>query len=167
MLKHVFYFFASSFMFFGNIPIILADGKCEFFAKASVGVLEFTGKGCTVKGVPTIRGGKVSGEFVVDMTKLDSGIDLRTEHMRDKFLEVGKFPKATLKLISMLESGGKFEGSLNLHGVDKAISGTAEKTPSGYDFKFDVKTTDFGLIKAGYKGIEIGENISISGSIAR
>lgn len=165
MLNHVFCVYASAFIFLGNVPIVLADGKCEFFAKASVGVLEFTGKGCTVKGSPKIKDGKVSGEFIVDMTKLDSGIDLRTEHMRDKFLEVGKFPKATLKLNNMLASGGKFDGMLTLHGKEKAISGTAEQVTGGYSFKFDVKTSDYGLEKAGYKGIEIGENISISGTI--
>lgn len=167
MLKHVFSLYATLFLYFANIPIILAGGKCEFFAKASVGILEFTGTGCVIEGTPKIEAGKVSGEFTVDLTKLDSGLELRTEHMRDKYLEVKKFPKAILKLDHMPEAGGAFAGKLTLHGVEKQIKGTADKTSFGYAFKFDVKTTDFGIEKAGYKGIEIGENISISGSIAR
>lgn len=167
MFKHVLYFCASSFMFFANVPIILAGGKCEFFAKASVGVLEFTGTGCTIEGKPKIEGGKVSGTFTVDMTKLDSGIELRTDHMRNKFLEVSKFPVSTLELIAFAETGGTFTAELTMHGIKKPITGTADKTSTGYAFKFDVKTSDFGIVKAGYKGIEIGENILVSGSITR
>ncbi len=163
MLKHALFVFA---MFLVN-QTALAAGKCEFFAKASVGVLEFTGTGCSVEGKPKIEAGKVSGEFTVDLTKLDSGLKLRTEHMLEKYLEVSKFPKAVLKLDPMAEAGGPFAGKLNFHGVEKAIAGTAEKTGSGYLFKFDVKTSEFGMMKAGYKGIEIGEVISVTGSIDR
>lgn len=142
---------------------LLGAGKCEFFAKADVGILEFTGTGCVITGTPKAEGGKISGEFSVDMTKLDAGI--RNEHMHDKYLETKKFPKATLKLDPMPEAGGEFTGKLTLHGVEKPIKGKADKSGSGYSFKFDVKTSDFGIQKAGYKGIEIGENITISGSI--
>lgn len=35
--------------------------------------------------------------FVVDLNSIDTGIDLRNEHMRDNFLETGKYPKAVYK----------------------------------------------------------------------
>lgn len=143
----------------------IGAGKCKFFAKADVGILEFTGTGCVISGTPKVDGGKVSGEFIVDTTKLDAGI--RNEHMHDKYLETKKFPTATLKLDPMPEAGGEFTGKLTLHGVEKPIHGRAEKSESGWSFKFDVKTSDFGIQKAGYKGIEIGESISISGTIDR
>lgn len=152
-------------MFFLIAGDALSAGKCEFFAKADVGILEFTGTGCVITGTPKVDAGKVSGEFSVDMTKLDAGI--RNEHMHDKYLETKKFPKATLKLDPMPEAGGEFTGKLTLHGVEKPIKGKAEKTGSGWSFKFDVKTSEYGIQKAGYKGIEIGENISISGSVDR
>jgi polyisoprenoid-binding protein YceI len=162
MFKQFIGLFAIVFFIAANA---LGAGKCEFFAKADVGILEFTGTGCVITGTPKLDGGKVSGEFSVDMTKLDAGI--RNEHMHDKSLETKKFPKATLKLDAMPEAGGEFSGKLTLHGIEKPIKGKAEKTASGWSFKFDIKTSDFGIKKAGYKGIEIGENISISGSIDR
>lgn len=162
MFKHVLQFFSILFFVF---PDAYGAGKCEFFAKADVGILEFTGTGCVITGTPKVEGGKVSGEFAVDLTKLDAGI--RNEHMHDKYLETKKFPKATLKLDPMPEAGGDFTGKLTLHGVEKPIKGTATKAASGWSFKFDVKTSDFGIQKAGYKGIEIGENIAVSGSIDR
>lgn len=152
-------------MFFFLAPLAIASGKCEFFAKADVGILEFTGTGCVITGTPKVEAGKVAGEFSVDMTKLDAGI--RNEHMHDKYLETKKFPTATLKLDPMPEAGGEFTGKLTLHGVEKPIKGKAEKSGAGWSFKFDVKTSDYGIQKAGYKGIEIGENISVSGSIGR
>lgn len=161
MLKHIFAGFSIAVLI--GSQSLLAASKCEFFAKASIGVLEFTGTGCTIDGKPKIEGGKVSGEFSVDLTKLDAGV--RTEHMHDKYLETKKFPKAILKLDPMPESGGPFTGKLSLHGIEKSVSGTAEKTASGFSFKFEVSTPDFGITEASYKGITIAKTVAISGSI--
>lgn len=78
-------------MFFLVATHAMAAGKCEFFAKADVGILEFTGTGCVISGTPKVDAGKVSGEFSVDMTKLDAG--LRNEHMHDKYLETKNSPR--------------------------------------------------------------------------
>ena len=161
MLKHIFMAVVIA-VFLGSSPA-MAAGKCEFYAKASIGVLEFTGTGCTIEGKPKIEAGKVSGEFTVDLSKLDAGV--RTDHMRDKYLEVGKYPKAALKLDPMPEAGGAFTGKLTLHGVEKAISGKADKTSTGYAFKFDVNSPDFGIAEASYKGITIAKTIAVSGTI--
>lgn len=162
MLKHVLILFS---MLFFHPDMLFAGGKCEIDAKASVGILEFTGKGCTISGTPKVEGGKVSGEFSVDLSKIDTGMDLRNEHMRDNYLEVKKFPKATLKLDPMPEAGGSWAGTMELHGVKKPIAGTATKTATGYDFKFQLNTEAFGIKQAEYKGIVIAKEIGISGSI--
>lgn len=161
MFKHVFRPFTIALLM-GSTPAMSA-GKCEFFARASIGVLEFTGTGCTVEGKPKLEGGKVSGEFSADLTKLEAGV--RSDHMHEKYLETKKFPKAILRLDPMAEAGGAFTGKLNLHGVEKPIAGTAEKTASGYNFKFEVNSPDFGIAEASYKGITIGKTIAITGSI--
>lgn len=161
MLKHVFRVFSINCLL--SASFAMAGGKCEFAAKASVGILEFTGTGCTIEGKPKIEAGKVSGEFSVDLSKLDAGV--RTEHMKEKYLETSKFPKAVLKLDPMPEAGGAFTGKLMLHGVEKSISGNADKSSIGYGFRFDVNSKDFGITQASYKGITIADVISISGSI--
>jgi len=165
MLKHVLTMFTMLFLFLTNADIAVSASKCEFFAKADVGILEFTGTGCTITGKPKVDGGKVTGEFTVDVGSLDAG--LRTKHMREKYLETAKYPKATLKLDPMPEAGGDFTGKLTLHGVEKPIKGKAEKTGGGWSFKFDVKTSEFGIAKAGYEGIEIADTIAVSGTIDR
>lgn len=81
--------------------------------------------------------------FEVDLASVDTGIELRNEHMRDNFLETGKYPKASYKATSIqvpkkpdlkktqtiqLVSSGDF----TLHGVTtkKTIPLTVEYTPA-------------------------------------
>lgn len=40
-------------------------------------------------------------QFTVDLNSLDTGIDLRDQHMRDNYLETSKYPKTTFKATSI------------------------------------------------------------------
>lgn len=144
---------------------VMAAGKCEISGHAIKGTLDFTVAGCAIEGTPKVEGGKVSGEFTVDTTKLDAGV--RSEHMHGKYLETAKFPKATLKLDPMPEAGGAFTGKLNLHGVEKPIKGTADKSSVGYGFKFEINRKEFGIAEVSYKDILIGDSLTVSGTIDR
>jgi polyisoprenoid-binding protein YceI len=74
----------------------------------------------------------INAVFEVDLASIDTGIDLRNEHMRDNFLETKKFPKAIFKLKSLdksvvLKPGQKTRvmanGDFTLHGktVSKVV----------------------------------------------
>ena len=55
-------------------------------------------------------------------------VELRTTHMREKYLEVEKFPEAKLVIKDLdIKSGAKvpFKGNLTLHGVTKELTGEA------------------------------------------
>lgn len=144
---------------------VMAAGKCEISGHAIKGTLDFTVGGCVIEGTPKVEGGKVSGEFTVDTTKLDGGV--RNEHMHEKYLETKKFPKATLKLDPMPEAGGPFTGKLTLHGVEKPIKGIADRSGSsvGYAFKFDINRKEFGIAEVSYKDILIGDNLTVTGAV--
>lgn len=144
---------------------VMAAGKCEITGHAVKGTLDFSVGGCVIDGKPKIEGGKVSGEFTVDATKLDAGV--RNEHMHDKYLETKKFGKVTLKLDPMPEAGGEFTGKLNLHGIEKPIKGTADKSSIGYGFKFEINRKEFGIADVFYKDIVIGDSLSVTGTIDR
>ncbi|MBY0403107.1 MAG: YceI family protein [Cyanobacteria bacterium] len=79
-------------------------------------------------------------QFDVDLASIDTGIELRNEHMRDNFLETAKYPKAVYKVTSILTKaktpvtpGQKVVldtvGTLTLHGksVMKRIPVTVTK----------------------------------------
>lgn len=163
MLKQVFGLIAIAMLLTSGF--VAAAGKCEITGHAVKGTLDFTVGGCVIEGKPRIEGGKVTGEFTVDTTKLDAGV--RSEHMHGKYLETAKFPKATLKLDPMPEAGGPFTGKMNLHGIEKEIKGEASKSSIGYGFKFDVNRKDFGISDVFYKDIVIGDALNISGTIDR
>lgn len=141
----------------------VAAGKCEITGHAVKGTLDFSVGGCLIDGKPKVEGGKVSGEFTVDTSKLDAGV--RNEHMHQKYLETAKFPKASLKLDPMPEAGGEFTGKLNLHGIEKPIKGTADKSSIGYGFKFEINRKEFGIAEVSYKDILIGDSLSVTGTI--
>lgn len=112
----------------------------------------------------------IQATFAVDLPSIDTGIELRNEHMRDNFLETAKYPKATftLKTLSrpgVLKVGQKQRltatGDFTLHGktvsktvpVDvtyfKKCAGTETKMP-GCDLiqintEFKVPFADHGI----------------------
>jgi polyisoprenoid-binding protein YceI len=81
--------------------------------------------------------------FSVDLASIDTGINLRNEHMRDNFLETGKYPQATYKATSIKMEGKPdlrkpqtvhliSSGDFTLHGVTekKTIPLTVDYEPA-------------------------------------
>jgi polyisoprenoid-binding protein YceI len=81
-------------------------------------------------------------KIIVPLTHLETGIDLRDQHMRDKCLEVQKYPDAVLEVswsaITLPEDGksvsGKAQGKMTLHGKTRDVSFTyaVKRTGSRY-----------------------------------
>lgn len=68
----------------------------------------------------------VKASFEVDLSSIDTGIELRNEHMRDNFLQTKQFPKASFVLKKLLNPPKKLkagekvkinaQGDFSLHG---------------------------------------------------
>lgn len=145
----------------------LSYADCKIHAEAVVGVLDFDISNCEIEGKLVEGGGHISGTFSVDLAKLDTGLDLRNEHMHKKYLETEKNPIAVMKLEPVKTGIDKtFKGHLSLHGVTKEVTGEViESTATSLKAKFVVNITDFGIEKPGYKGITVGEKLNIFVSI--
>jgi polyisoprenoid-binding protein YceI len=73
------------------------------------------------------------GSLAVDLRSIDTGIALRNDHLREKYLEVDKgagYEQAVLSDVSAAgvnadapTGKGSFTGSLMLHGVKKTVTG--------------------------------------------
>lgn len=73
-----------------------------------------------------------SVEISADLTAIDTGIDLRDNHIRDEFVETKKFPRATFRSISVALPATPIAanqpvdvtvtGDFTLHGVTKRIT---------------------------------------------
>jgi polyisoprenoid-binding protein YceI len=120
------------------------------------------------------------GRLTVDLRTLDTGIDLRNEHLRRSYLEVDKgdgFNTATLSDIQLgdlnvatLEGKTYFTGTLLLHGTKKPIKGQAEirRNASGLlvDAAFPVTLADFGISKPQYLGVGVKSQVQVKVSLA-
>jgi len=126
--------FASTLFAAPRTYTITSDGK-NYAMFSSEATLE-TVHGRTTKVSGTIDADPASVadakvDVSIDLASLDTGISMRNEHMRDRFLNVEKFPAATFKSVSV--SGAKsvapnkptdlnVTGDFTLHGVTKRIT---------------------------------------------
>ncbi len=163
-----------------------AGSRAQQFAQVeSVTDLEtFTGRTDKVTGSivfdPAKRTG--SGSIVVDVASLNTGIDLRDEHLRNPmWLDAAKHPNITFVTTSVRSTGGdkyRVTGNLTLHGVTKKITTTAtvkyrvaDETTKASGFKgdllqtktsFTVKLADFGIMVPQMARAKVSETVTIS-----
>lgn len=147
----------------------IESGKVEFLAIGKPSFLKVKGVGTTPKGSLTLEGDKTSGEFTFDLSSLDTGIALRNEHMKDKYLEVGKYPVATIRFQDVPAKEGAEQtvpAEMELHGVKKPITLEATLKPDGEkklasaSFKF--KLTDYQIEIPTHLGITIADEVSVT-----
>jgi len=71
-------------------------------------------------------------QIEVNLATLDTGIALRNHHMRDRYIEVGKYPQAKFKSVSVSSPAGAvaanqpveftIAGDFTMHGVTKRVT---------------------------------------------
>lgn len=174
--------FASIVHAFGAAPVDINfsnnTGSTEFRATGHPHVLHVVGKGSGPSGDIHVTDKVASGVLNFDLISLDSGIEMRDEHMKNKYLEVGKYPKAQLTIAKLQlpqEIAGKpfviteapFQGTLLLHGVSKPIVGTVTLKGDGVnalalDSKFSLKLSDFGIEIPSYAGVTIADDVQVN-----
>ena len=78
------------------------SGQVQFKTIGRPSALKIVGKGPAPKGQLNIdQNGNIKGQFDFELATLDTGIGLRDRHMKNKYLEVGKFPKAAITIQEM------------------------------------------------------------------
>ena len=117
----------------------------------------------------------LEGTFAVDLRTLDTGIGLRNDHLREKYLEIDKgagYDKAVLSDIDLKglnpdapEGKASFTGSLTVHGVKKTVTGPVEvkKTGSGLRVKasFPVNLSDYNIPEPRYLGVGVKNTVQV------
>lgn len=151
----------------------LAGAKVTFLAVGKPSMLKIHGTAATgPAGQLKVEGNQLQGSIEMDMDKLDTGIDLRTEHMKEKYLEVKEYPKSTLILIeapvdegfaSTLTNKGEkpFKGKLKLHGKEQEVTGTFTVVDGNVAAKFPVKLSDFAVEIPSYLGIKVADVVNV------
>lgn len=160
-----------------------SESSIEFLAVGKPSMLKIRGKakpeGTTkpLDGSLTLKGDKVEGKASFALNTLETGISLRDRHMKEKYLETAKFPKADFVLTEMTlpeavkksegeAKGVPFKGKLTVHGVVQDVSGVAEvKRKEGridFSFDFGTKITGHKIELPSFMGVTVAEDVQIN-----
>lgn len=111
--------------------------------------------------------------FTVPLANLDTGIALRNKHMREKYLEVAKYPNAELAVKrSALPAVGdgatanaQVDGAMTIHGVTKPVKVTVRASRAGQRFTVHGETPldirDYGIHVPSYLGVTVKPEIRV------
>ena len=144
-----------------------------FLAVGKPGFLRIRGEGGAVSGIADVKEGTVQGAFKVNMADFKTGIDMRDEHMKSKYLEVEKFPEAILQLdpIPVKLAGKetvKFTGQFTLKGKTKPIKGEATLQTEdatgrvAVEATFSILLTDYDVGIPSHLGIKVAEEVEVA-----
>ncbi len=166
------------------LPAVRLDSarvSLEFSAESSNGAVKIRGllkEGTPGDGALIQMGRELTGSIRVPLDALDTGITLRTRHMKEKYLETAKFPIAELNLGSLpfpdaagdfRMEGLPFQARLKLHGVDKPVAGKAtlwrKGKQLGFAPEFRVSLKDFAIEKPSFLGVSLTETVEVKGSV--
>lgn len=151
-----------------------SDGSAQFTAAGPAG-MSIVGSTHDVKVEEDGQGTVV---VTVQLTTLTTGIDLRDKHMREKYLQVGtyptavlKVPRAKLKVPGPGESGAfEADGTLTLHGQTKPthFRYTAKNDGGvlGVRGTMPVNMNDYGIATPGYLGVTVKPNVDVTVSFS-
>lgn len=138
----------------------------------------FEAKTASITGRVALGAGRplpLAGELSVDLASIDTGIALRNQHLREKYLEIAKGPAFDTAVLSDLRlsdaDGAGFEGRtgfsgvLLLHGVKRPVSGTGEVRRVGpgarVEASFPLTLTDFGIEPPEYLGVGVANRVLV------
>lgn len=155
-----------------------AQGSVGFKALGNPSALVINGEGPGPSGELKVSDEKtIEGALSFDLKTLKTGLGLRDRHMRDKYLEVEKFPEAkfTPTLVPWKDpslaaqetvSGAPFSGKLTLHGVEAPVEGTMNAKPAAggkvdCEFTFKIKMADFKIDTPKFAEITVAENVDV------
>lgn len=140
-------------------------GSVEFFATGPAG-LKINGKGSEI--VASEDGANVV--VTVPLAKIDTGIGLRNQHMRDKYLETNKYPNAVLSVPKSalgLPGGGSGDttGTLALHGKQKPVTFHYDVKKNGDSYAVSgtlrVVMTEFGIEQPSFAGATVKPEVDV------
>ena len=123
--------------------------------------------------------GALGGEIRVDLASLDTGIELRNTHLREKYLEVARgaeFANAVLSAVRLDKADAPtfrgqtpFTGTLLLHGTRRSVAGQADIHPEGQDVRvvasFPVRLDDYGIAPPRYLGVGVKNEVQVKVSL--
>jgi polyisoprenoid-binding protein YceI len=127
---------------------------------------------------PDLSVSEADGNVVVtvQLANLSTGISLRDHHMREKYLEVPKYPSGVLTVakgsLRIPTAGTQVDadvpGTLTLHGQTRPVSvhytAKSDGTTTSAQGKFHINMTEFGIVVPNYLGVTVKPDVDINAS---
>lgn len=154
--------FFSSMTVASAMPVV---GKATFAATATPRIFSIDGEGATLKGDVQVVAGKATGEISAVLTNMSTGLAMRDRHMKEKYLDVAKFPEAklVLKPWTVTATESTFEGDLTIKGETKPVKGKAKYVGKKLTAKMPVKISDYPAIGAPiYEHVGLKDEVIVS-----
>lgn len=150
--------FSIVFLFLGSL--VFAEPGVDVEFKVTMGKT-FSAKTNNVKGKVIMQGSELVAQGIeVDLTTLTTKMALRDDHMKSKYLEVGKYPTAVL--VSGKGSAGKGTGKIKIRGVEKDITGTYKiLNDKEVQANFDLNLPDYNITGIRYMGIGVKDTVNL------
>lgn len=154
--------------------------KVEFDATGKPDMMSIKGTGAKAVGFFESKGNTVTGELTVNLDEFTTDMDLRDEHMKEKYLETGKYKNAVLK-INQIDVAEAFptdgtwnpknlRGLLTLHGVTKEVPLNCKLTVKDGTAKgvvdFKIRLPDYKIEIPSFAGITVADEVKIQVNVA-
>lgn len=163
---------------FAAVKVDLSQQKSEveFFAVGKPSFLKINGTGGKLNGKLELENNQIKGRFAVKLDDFSTGIAMRDQHMKEKYLETAKYADAWIEVEKIdlpsdflktkkIYSNVPFEGKMSLHGVEKPVKGIAEvdtnKDAPSVSTEFKVLVSDYQISVPTYMGIKVADEITI------
>ncbi len=112
----------------------------------------------------------IEGSAIVKLDKLNSGIDLRDEHLKGKYLETQKYPLAKLTIskqkISPTDERQILKAVLELHGQKKEIDLetriSRDSSQISMENSFEIQLSDFGIELPSFQGVTAANKVKLN-----
>lgn len=151
---------------------LAADARLSSAGGASVAFTAIGPAGMRIIGTSSELAVADDGQSVaitVPLAKLKTGIDLRDRHMRDKYLEVGRFPNAELVVarsaVHAQDGAGDAMGTMKLHGRTKSVPFHYVVHHEGSVLRVSgtvrVDMRDYGIDVPGYFGVKVKPEVDV------
>ncbi len=168
--------------------LLATKNSVEFIAIGKPAMLKIHGHSEKLEATLSIDQQKLSGEISLPLASLDTGLEIRDEHMKKKYLEVEKAPQAILRFESfelpmdlekclLSKEKSRFKGTLELHQVSRVIegdflltklvrlpsdsTGKSEIDRSEVVANFSLALSDFNIEIPSYMGIKVADRVEI------
>lgn len=157
MIKFIFVFL---FLSLANFAFAQDNTVKAYFVLNPMG--DFIGTMKVISGNVTLQDGKFKGKnIVVDLKSLSTGMELRDDHAKNKYLDIKKYPTATL--LEAVGANGVGKARIKVRDKESLVNGTYKVSSSGKNLKaeFKIKLSSFGIAEVNFKGIGVEDEVRV------